>query len=83
MRLFSSESDPELHTTPCAPRVRDTLSHLSVQSRLEHSGGNVWTLGSHSRKNCCDRAHAASRIRSPANRGLDEHRGAGYLNGAM
>jgi hypothetical protein len=47
MRLFSSESDPELHTTPCAPRVRDTFSHLSVQSRLEHSGGNVWTLGSH------------------------------------
>jgi hypothetical protein len=43
MRL-TSESDPELHKTPFAPRVRDILSHLGVESRFEHSGGNVWTL---------------------------------------
>lgn len=44
MRLIPSESDPELHTTPFAPRVRDILSHLGAQSRFEHSGGNVWTI---------------------------------------
>jgi hypothetical protein len=44
MRLTTSESDPELFKAPNAQRIRDILSHLGVQSRFEHSGGNVWTI---------------------------------------